>query len=388
MPQHIEYDEDRIRQFIMEKQANEIELAWDLRDVFNTNEILVGPLRQLVSFAVDELDDLRKGPFEGHQIVTAAWKKEVKGPKNKALIKYGNLTKLANNAPYLSAEECSDVIRYYGEVVEMGGEKYKAQQKARRYTPAPDTLKPYADLDTEKGSFRRGGDPVWKAGRQRTRRPPTTPAKAPYDATYDFTYKLEGGISTATVLEKSTVLKIDRVFGLMVAADISGTTTDSIFFVNRYANMFRRYFNQYPLLAGALDDPIYQLLALATLVAGGHHSVLESGLSLTLNRHITSIDYRIGLYTSLIPLRSAHPARGDVLSKLSLAEKNVRNRLMLVYYREPNRIGGCYLFAKDGSERHRFEQLARGDTPLLHSFLRFGSWPTQDQVLSLFQRQR
>jgi hypothetical protein len=386
MPQHIEYDEDRIRQFIVEKQANEIELAWDLRDLFNINERLVGPLRQLASFAVDELDELRKGPFEGHQVVTTAWKKEVKGPKNKALIKYGSLKKLSNNIPYLSAEECSDVIRYYGEVVEMGGEKYKAQQKARPYTPAPGTLKPYADLDAEKGGFRRGGDTIWKAGRQRVKRPPTTPSPSPYDTPYDFTYQLKGGIAITTVLEASTVLKIDRVFGLMVAADISGTTTDSIFFVNRYANIFRRHFNQYDLFAGALDDPIYQLLALATLVAGGHHSVLESGLSLTLNRHLTSIDYRIGLYTSLIPIRSIHPARGDILNKLSLAEKNRRNRLMLIYYREPNRIGGCYLFAKDGSERHRFEQLARGDTPLLNSFLRFGPWPTQEQVLSLFER--
>jgi hypothetical protein len=108
MRQHIEYDEDRIRQYIVGKQANEIELAWDLRDIFNIHEELVGPLRQLVSFAVDELDEMRRGPFEGHQIVTAAWKKEVTGPKNKALIKYGNLTKLANNIPYLSAEECSD----------------------------------------------------------------------------------------------------------------------------------------------------------------------------------------------------------------------------------------------------------------------------------------
>lgn len=265
----------------------------------------------------------------------------------------------------------------------MGGGKYKAQQKARLYIPAPGRLRPYAELDAEKRSYRGGGDPVWKVGWQRKRQPPPTPAQPPYDAPYDFVYQLKGGISKATVLEKSTVLKMDRVFGLMVAGDISGTTADSIFFVSRYANLFGCYFAQYP---RALDDPIYQLLALATLVAGGHHSVLEPGLSLTLNEHITSVDYSVGLYTSLIPKRSIHAARGDILNKLILGEKNMRNRLMLIYYREPNRIGGCYLFAKEGSERHRWEQMTKANAHLLNSFMRLGSWPTQNQVLPLFEQ--
>ncbi|UCF05183.1 MAG: hypothetical protein JSV33_14895 [bacterium] len=385
MPQPIDYDEDRIKRLIQEKQANEIELAWDLLEVFNTNEPLVGPLRQLVSFAVDELEEMKRESHIGHQIVKAAWNKEVGGPKNKTLINYGNLIKIRNNVPALKAEECNDIIRYYGEVVEMAAEKYRAQKKAAKYVPPTGTLRKYDVLDTEKGTFRRGGDPVWKVGRQRDKKPPTAPVEHPYSAPYDFIYSQKGGIANITLRDTSTVLRIDRVFGLALAGDISGTTTDALFFINRYANLFRAQFNQYPLFAGALDDPIYQLLPLATLVAGGHHSLVESALSLTINRHLTGVNYKIGLYTSLLPDNTNHPTRGEIWNKLHLAETNMRNRLMLIYYKRPTRIGGCFLFAKKGIEKHQFEQLATANLHLLHTFMQCHLWPTEEYVRRLFE---
>jgi hypothetical protein len=384
MPQPIDYDEDRIKRLIQEKQANEIELSWDLLEVFNTHEPLIGPLRQLVSFAVDELEDMKRESQIGHRIVKTAWDKEVAGPKNKTLIKYGTLIKIRNNVPALKAEECNDIIRYYGEVVELAGKKYRAQKKASKYTPPPGTLKKYDALDTEKGTFRRGGDPVWKAGRQRDKTPPTAPVEHPYNAPYDFIYSQKGGIANITLRDTSTVLKIDRVFGLGLAGDISGTTTDALFFINRYSNLFRAQFNQYPLFAAALDDPIYQLLPLATLVAGGHHSLVESALSLTINRHLTGVNYKIGLYTSLLPDNTNHPTRGEIWNKLHLAETNLRNRLMLIYYKRPTRIGGCFLFAKKGVERYQFEQLATANLHLLHTFMQCHTWPTEEYVRRLF----
>jgi hypothetical protein len=382
MPQTIE-GSDRISQFMLEKQANEIELAWDLRDIFNNNESLVGPLRQLASFALDELDALRRASAEGQQVVTAAWQGEVKGPKNKALIKYQTLANIINNVPSLSAEECSDVIRLYGEVVEKGAKKYgKPAQPQGFVPPPPNPLKAYADLDGKKSSMRRGGDPVWKIGRQRDRTAPAAPAHLPPHV-HEFISSLKGGISVSTLKETSTVLKVNRVFGLMDAADISGTTTDSIFFIRRYARLFQQQFNQYPGLAGALDDPIYHLLALATLVAGGHHSLLESALSLSLNRHITGVVYKIGLYTSLLPSNSTHAARGVVFNKLRVAENNIRNRLLLAYYDGPQ-PRGCYLYAKQGKEKDDFMRLAKADTFLLDSFRRFGDpWPKKDTVDTL-----
>jgi len=384
MPQHIEYDEGRIRQFMLEKQANEIELAWDLRDAFNSNEELVGPLRQLASFAVDEMDDLRKGSIEGQQLLTGRWQAEVSGPKNKALIKYGTLSNIAQNIPTLAAEECSDVIRLYGEVVEKGALKYQeTPTQPTGFVPGPKhPLEKYAHLDTERKGIRGGGDPVWKVGRQRAQGVPASPT-----VVHEFIHSLRGGISCSVLREPSTVLRLDRAFGLMEAADISGTTTDTIFFFLRYAALFRSQFNQYAIFAGALDDPIYHLLPLATLVAGGHHSLVESALSLTINGQKTGVDYRIGLYRTLMPRNSNHSAGAAVRTLLNLAQSNSRNRLMLVYYRGANRIGGCYLFAKDGSERMHFERLARADTGLLASFRTMDPWPTKQQIENLIQRQ-
>ena len=378
MPQPVE-GSNRVSQYMLEKQANEIELAWDLRDIFNTNEKLIGPLRQLASFALDELDALRRGSFEGHQVLSSAWTGEVKVSKNKALVKYQNLSNMINNIPSFSAEECSDVIRLYGEVVEKGAKKYADQKKASGIVPPPPQLKAFADLNQEKSLMRRGGDPVWKVDRQRDRTAPEAPAHVPPHI-YEFTQSLKGGISVSTLKETSTVLKINRVFGLMDAADISGTTTDSIFFIRRYAKLFQQQFNRYPGLAGALDDPIYHLLALATLVAGGHHSLLESAISLTLNRHITGIVYKIGFYTSLLPGNSVHAAKGAIFGKLSSAEYNIRNRLMLAYYDGPQ-PRGCYLYAKQGKERFDFMRLAKADTFLLNSFRQFGDlWPRKEAV--------
>lgn len=380
MRRTIEFDDHIIRHWVLEKRANEIELAWDLQDVFNRHESLVGPLRQLASFAIDELDALRRGSIEGQRVVSASWEKERKGPRNQVIIRHGSLANLANAVPTLTASECSDVIRLYGEVVEKGGQTAKAAEKAGGSSP----LQPYKQLDTQRMSFRQGGDPVWVAGRQRDRVDAQHPMPPPDNAAKEFVASQHGGISASLLRDGSTVLKIDRVFGLMEAADISGTTTDSIFFVHRYSSLFAQQFQQ-QLLRGALDDPIYQLLALATLVAGGHHSVLESGLSLSLNQGVTGVDYRVGLYTTLMPAGSRHEARGAVEHVLAYYEGNARNRLMLLSYNAPAHFDECFLFSKQGRDRAEFADLARADLTLLRRFRQLGNpWPTRLQLAAAF----
>lgn len=381
MPQHIEYDDVRIRQFMIEKQANEIEMAWDLQEVFNRHESLVGPLRQLASFAVDELDALRRASPEGQRAVSVRWERERTGPKNRAIVKFQSLSNIANNVPGLTAEECSDVIRIYGEVVEECAELLKHQPQKQGFVPPPSNpLQPYQALSAQKkNDFRLGGDPVWKEGRQRESKAPLadTPVK-------EFIGSQRGGISNTSLKDTSTVLKIDRAFGLMEAADISGTTTDSIFFVDRFSRLFAAQFQQ-DLFRGALDDPIFQLLALATLIAGGHHSVLESALSLSLNHRLTDVCYKIGLYTSLLPETSRHPAKGAIQHVLELAERNTRNRLMLVYYDRPQSIGGGLLFAKQGAERALFARIAEAGLGLLQRFRQLPSpWPTKQHLTGIF----
>jgi hypothetical protein len=93
------------------------------------------------------------------------------------------------------------------------------------------------------------------------------------------------------------------------------------------------------------------------------------------------VDYRIGLYTTLLPVDTTHPAQSVILQKLRTAEEDPRNHLMLVYYDHPGDVGGAYVFERIGAERVEYERLAKADTFLLDRFRRFGDvWPGRRQV--------
>ncbi len=368
---------EQVKLYFLEKQQNEIELVWALLAVFNTNQELMGPLRQMASLCIDELIVLRRGSPEGNRAVARAWQGEV--GKNKALIKYKTLTGLLNSVPTLDAQECSDVIRLYGEVVEKAQGIYAGMDHSPKgfMGQQQNPLEKYDQLNAQKSEKRVGGNNIWGPGRSRTRGNGALPGHFDSSAKA-FINSMKGGISGSKLNDASTVLKVDRVFGLMEAADISGTTTDSIFFIQRYAQLFESQFGHLHHLTGDLTDPIYQLLALATLVSGGHHSLLESALSLTLNSQITGIEYRIGVYSSLLPRNSHHPGRAALLNTLRLYENNHRNRKFFAYY-QGNQIHGCLLY--QGMEEIAFAALTKADARLLNVFRILPSpWPDKNAV--------
>ncbi len=101
-------------------------------------------------------------------------------------------------------------------------------------------------------------------------------------------------MSRWTLANHSAVGKLDRVFGLLEGADISGTTADTCYLIHAFG----------------LGRLMY-LLPLGTLVYNFHHSWIEVALALSTNRMITGIDYDLGFYSSCLPA----PAPGTLLQR-------------------------------------------------------------------------
>lgn len=351
----------KIVSWIRAKKQNEFELARRILLEFE-QPALLNPLRGWIDQALRELDTLRRTDAVGQRIVSTAWNNE-KG-KLKTLKKYDSLSALLRAVPNLSATECGDLIRLYGTVAEVGGKKYQEKLAAYRAQPTQyvpfnaGVARPYgAQLEKQK-ALRKYGDVGWGKRPEQSARARVTPdayrqtfgaPPAPGQARQQF-LGLGGGINAWVLLDESTVHKIDRLFGLPLGADISGTTTDTIAFLGHFV------------AAGV--NPLYYLLPIATIVAAGHHTILESALALTHNWQITGVEYRIGFYTTLLPRNAFLPAGSNIKSVLQQYQDDVRNRLLLIYYEGPDRVGGCYEYA-DPTDRVLFRRIALADAFLM-----------------------
>jgi len=233
---------------------------------------------------------------------------------------------LIQNCHRFTAADCYDVIRLGGEWVEQGGSTSgwggttergvtaAAEIKQSMRGGVPTAAQPRVDPSGRKWR-EEDLEPVaavWADGK----RDKTGVLKATYGT--DFRGKptvrdREGGRfvlphpvrkhdpqATAgrelkRVARNSTVLKIDRLFGLSEMCDISGTTADVIFALETWG--------------GPHLSSIYYVFPIGAVVAGAHHSVLEVALALTLARD-TTIDYKIGFYRTLLPTDSARIGGG------------------------------------------------------------------------------
>lgn len=175
------------------------------------------------------------------------------------------------------------------------------------------------------------------------------------------------GINAWCVRSADLTARIDEVFGLMRGATISGTTTDNIYMLEKFAT--------------SLNDPIYYLLPVATIVGYGHHSLLEVATPLTLNG---AISYSIGLYTTLFPDRSGvgggnkkEDGAADKINKiLEYYENNHNNRLIMCYY-EGGCLAGSFEFENKVAWKNAFETNDR----FLKTFIRKVFFPQRDMVL-------
>jgi hypothetical protein len=294
---------------------------------------------------------------------------------------------------FLSAEQCGNLIRFYGEVVDACGSqsiywrKERAKQIAWRYGGGGEAFKASRNsqyvAQADRGSvWRKTDTPNKVGGRIRVKAGNffTNGANPYYDLIPGNLFdkpdlkalhvgKKFGGVMVWKIEDTSTVGKIDRTFGLPFGADISGTTTDNLYFLTGWADISK-------------GDPIVMMLPLAAIVGEYHHSLLEVAAAMSLRKVIS---YSIGFYTTLLPSLPQGIAplrqRSNVITLLQRLENDKRNQRILLHYDKNQKIAGCFI-AED-EELEQFKKLATIDIRLWPKFNSFPPYPGEDKVMEL-----
>ena len=296
------------------RTAIEVDLAKSLYAVFDS-EPIIGALRTGVSHVLEELKDQinddPKAPF-------ASETKNLLVCKKFHIANEGSQKVIANLVAHKhswTASDCSDLIRLIASVVEPGKNGVKANKgQAAQYMEKqfdvrkPDRIFKNIANATETGRSRTGdmgykGAPKHIVSGRRQIDIERMIANIEADGERFNRSSYGYGIQRYELTEYSTVRKIDIAFGLPVGADISGTTADSII----VHDGIRKFCCVYREVAGnkSLPEAIVQLLPLATMVAQGHHTLLESALTLTIDGYL---NYCIGFYSTIMP--KSHDRRG------------------------------------------------------------------------------
>ena len=182
--------------------------------------------------------------------------------------------------------------------------------------------------------------------------------------------KEHGGAMEWKMEETSTIGVIDRVFGLPYGADISGTTSDELYFLTGCADINS-------------GDPVMKMLPLAVIVGEYHHSLLEVAAAMSLKR---VINYQIGFYRTLLPpLPQGIPAqkqRVDIEQLLVRCETDSRNVHILLHYKSDKQIAGGFI-AEDKGELDAFRKLGTVDIHLWPQFNKLPAYPPEDDIIQL-----
>jgi hypothetical protein len=137
---------NQVHLWINEKQTLEHQLAWSLLEIFNTDPGLITPLRNMAAQALGELRQLKRALPAASAAITQAWQSQ------KGIVQLcrkhpqGFNTIIPNQ---LDAQECSDLIRLYGEFIEKAG-----ALRARGPGPQDD----FHMQEQIKGSYKVGSD--------------------------------------------------------------------------------------------------------------------------------------------------------------------------------------------------------------------------------------
>ncbi len=384
-------DRTRAEGYVKQKKKLEWDLAKKMRDHFNTGTLKI-QLNTMIANALRQMVEI-----DGWQDV---WTKNV--GILKALSAYGSPANTLHHADCasISPEFCGDLIRLYGEVLEeaekgpLDAQRRAAQLGGADYWDKPkgfDKIVPKMNLNTGKypdppgtrvrlgttekrdmsysmvpriRKFDPGFDPFVrdergnyvfnKDGKRRFKSKKVKPVPVERRAP-DEDEQIGAGMVRWIPQANDLLCRVETTFGLRIGATISGTTTDTIFFVNRFMRDLQ-----------CIDaDPIFYMLPFATIASEGHHSLIETALPLALHG---KIDYSIGLYSGLLPIGSRHYAARAIKATLKSFEDSTDNRLLLAFFRQRQEIGGCWEFAKTGSDRQVFERMAKADENMLKMF--------------------
>ncbi|QTA81214.1 Uncharacterized protein dnl_35450 [Desulfonema limicola] len=248
------------------------------------------------------------------------------------------LEDLLKNIDNWSLADCSDLVRLYGTIVEnyyqkesigrlgLGGHMHKdlatkpgaewdTIKKDAGYTGPfnkdTDRTRKFVGSDVFQHSIANYGGDILNVGTDIISPAPVTGGKT--------------GISLWKLNDETGNVKIvDEMFGLPPGADISGTTADHIFTIGSIGRKI------YPNEADLVE--LLNIIPLASMPTGYHHTILEIALTLSMNN---IIDYRIGYYTTLLPQnllpRRNNPSIKAIWEILARYENSPQNTHMLVY---------------------------------------------------------
>ncbi len=122
------------------------------------------------------------------------------------------------------------------------------------------------------------------------------------------------GVEKYAFGDHSIIHNIDFAYGLQIeGGDVSGTTADTIAAMNWSGEV-----------TGHGGDPFLHLLAIATMVPQGHHTIVECAWPLTRFNRFTGMDYRIGFYGTLAP------GNGSLRTQLEHFDDDPRNKHVFV----------------------------------------------------------
>jgi len=357
-----EYDKTPTEQFIREKQSMEVGLSFDMLEVFD-NE-LIQPLRNICKASILLVDDSLGGSVRFRAAFITKWKsiytcfRSLTGPGWNA----DALLELANQ---WTAYNCADWIRVYGEIVEekFFGAPENAAREGYQRGPDGSWKKPRltADVktlqsDIQKTNLRRRIEfKSLELAQQGIYKSKLTPS-------HELMISMpHAGAQKWAIMTDDITGKMDDVFGLMPGATISGTTTDNIYFISKFAL--------------AVDDPTLYLLPFGTIVSGGHHSLIEVALPLSVNG---IIDYRVGCYSTLIPEGYSSNAANIIRTFLHAYDSRPENRLMLIYYSGTN-VDGCFI-CESGNDKFKWKENLKANKALMEKFMALSNNPTREQV--------
>lgn len=355
MPGYIK--SDLVTQYTKERAELEVDLCKKLYAIYDKPPI-VNLIKETISFAFEQVAGEviiygREGPaFQegmGESKKLNVFARHAGGPATSSRELRTKCQTILNKWKDWNAADCSDLARFMGSILE----------KASTRTPE------WSDFNRIHTTFK--PDPIYKndptgavSGRSRvqdeayTGIKETRHTKVGRDAglTMRMHPELGSGINPFMLMPWSTVRRIDVAFGLPEGADISGTTSDAII-VNR---LHKRFCNAIGMKSTS-DSKVLQLLPLVTMVSHGHHTLLESALTLTLFR---VCKYQIGFYTSLLvnKLDGATPyaVNQQILDVLAAAETDRRNHHILCFYDKSSRtyVGQEYSTPQEIREYREF----------------------------------
>lgn len=347
-------DPNEVFRLSRETQIVEAQLAEGIYGVFNSG----GALKKLQAVAKVILRKMMAGPplaFRGaiaEEGNLRLWKKV---PKNQVGFGMWQSPVLLSK---LDASDCSDLIRLAGAWVEKGG--------LGDLAPA-----------SVKDAFRAGGDQVWgPTARVREAGWEIEPHIAPHMRDQNAGFTGMGGVgghhgklASKRAAGTSSLLKLDRLFGLIVACDISGTTADTVFALEFFGSTVGL-------------TPAYYMLPLGTIAHNMHHSVLEVALATSLNG---DMDYHIGFPHTLKPTScGAFPPELYGLQRVLDAAHHKMAGLHHLRYYEGSQPKGAFKFDRSLDVR----QLSNSPLSNAKRMLEWasgGGYPSRDDVVRLLR---